>query len=147
MIIIWRTILIGLCCFAVAICYPYYANGAFTIMFAWALIAFFIMLILTLITRAIILGRSHIFNTLFDIALVIGFLYVLLNIFPLLDGKTPYIHLKKKIYPTSQEVEIGIENLGLTERKKDLDYLQEEIGEITNDLKQVKHLITQEHND
>lgn len=147
MLILWRTLLISLCCFAVVICYPYYADGAITIMLAWAAIAFITMLILTIITKAILLGRSHVFNTLFDIALVIGFLYVLLNIFPLLSGKTPYMLLKKKIYPTTQEIEIGLENLGLTKRKEALEQLQKNINGITNDLKQVKELISKEHKD
>ena len=147
MLILWRTLLISLCCFGVVICYPYYADGAVTIMFTWAVIAFFIMFALTIVTKAILLGQSHIFNALFDIVLVIGFLYVLLNIFPLLSGKTPYMLLKKQIYPTIQEIEVGLENLGLTKRKEALEQLQQNISGITNDLKQVKDLIKQEHND
>ncbi len=147
MLILWRTFLISLCCFAVIICYPHYADGALTIMFTWAVVAFFIMLILTIVSRVILLGKSHIFNSLFDIALVIVFLYILLNIFPLLDGKTPYMRLKKKIYPTTQEIETGLENLGLTKKKEALEQLQNSIDTITNDLKQVKTLIKQEHKD
>ena len=147
MLVLWRTLLISLCCFAVVICYPYYSDGAITIMFTWAVVAFFIMLALTVITKAILLGQSHIFNTLFDIVLVVVFLYILLNIFPLLGGKTPYMRLKKQIYPTMQEIEVGLENLGLTKRKEALELLQRNINDITNDLKQVKELIKQEHND
>ena len=147
MIILWRTLLIILCCFAVVICYPQYEDGAITIMFTWATIAFFIMIALTVITRAILLGQSHIFNTLFDIALIIGFLYVLLNVFPLLNGKTPYMLLKKKIYPTIQEIEVGLDNLGMSKRKTNLEQLQQNINGITNDLKQVKNLISKEHKD
>ena len=147
MLILWRTLLISLCCFAVVVCYPYYANGALTIMFTWAVIAFFIMFALTIMTKAILLGQSHIFNALFDIALVIGFLYILLNVFPLLSGKTPYMLLKKKIYPTMQEIEVGLENLGLTKRKQALQQLHQNITGITNDLKQVKDLIKQEYKD
>ncbi len=147
MLILWRTLLISLCCFAVLICYPYYADGAITIMLTWAVVAFFVMLGLTIITKAIVLGRSHIFNTLFDITLIATFLYILLNIFPQLDGSTPYMRLKKKVYPTSQEIEVGLENLGLNKKKKTFEELQNNINEITDDLKQVKTLITQEHKD
>lgn len=147
MLILWRTLLIALCCFAVTICYPYYTDGAMTIMFTWALLAFFVMIGLTLITKAILLGRSHIFNSLFDIALIAGFLYVLLNIFPLLDGSTPYTRLRKHIYPTMQEIEDGLENLGLTKKKDALEKLRGDITEITKDLNQVKTLISQEHKD
>lgn len=147
MLILWRTLLISLCCFAVLICYPYYADGAITIMLTWAVVAFFVMLGLTIITKAIVLGRSHIFNTLFDITLIAAFLYILLNIFPQLDGSTPYMRLKKKVYPTSQEIEVGLENLGFNKKKKTFEELQNNINEITEDLKQVKTLITQEHKD
>lgn len=147
MLILWRTLLISLCCFAVLICYPYYADGAITIMLTWAIVTFFVMLGLTIITKAIVLGRSHIFNTLFDITLIAAFLYILLNIFPQLDGSTPYMRLKKKVYPTSQEIEVGLENLGLNKKKKTFEELQNNINEITEDLKQVKTLITQEHKD
>ena len=147
MLILWRTFLIILCCIAVLICYPYYANGAITIMLTWAIITFFAMLVLTIVTRAIVLGRSHVFNTLFDITLIVVFLYILLNIFPQLDGTTPYMRLKKGIYPSSQEIEVGFQNLGLTKRKKTIEELQNDINEITNNLKQVKTLITQEHKD
>ena len=147
MLILWRTLLIGLCCFAVLVCYPYYADGAITIMLTWAVVAFFIMLGITILTRAIMLGRSHIFNSLLDITLVVAFLYILLNIFPQLDGKTPYMRLQKKVYPTSQEIEVGLENLGLNKKKKTFEEFQNNITEITEDLKQVKTLITQEHKD
>ena len=147
MIILWRTLLIILCCLAVAVCYPYYADGAVTIMITWAGIAFFIMLALTLITKAIVLGRSHIFNSLLDIALIVGFLYILLNIFIQLDGSTPYMRIKKHIYPTSQEIEIGLANLGLTENKDAFYKLQENISEVTNNLEQVKTIISKEHKD
>ena len=147
MLILWRTLLICLCCFGVTICYPYYADGALTIMLTWAVIAFFIMLGLTIITKAILLGRSHIFNSIFDIALVIGFLYILLNIFPQLDGTTPYMRIKRGVYPTAQEIEVGLENIGLTKRKDAFNKLHNEINDISKDLSQVKTLILQEHKD
>ena len=118
MLILWRTFLIALCCFAVIICYPNYANGALTIMFTWAVVTFFVMLILTLVTKALYIGKTHVFNSLFDIALVIGFLYILLNILPLIDGKTPFMRIKKGIYPTAQDVNKGLENLGLTKKEE-----------------------------
>ncbi len=147
MTILWRTFLLALCCFAVIICYPYYADGALTIMATWTLVAFFIMLFITIITKAILLGRSHVFNSLLDIAMIIGFLYILLNIFPLLDGSTPYMRIKKHIYPSTDEIEVGLENLGLTKRKNALEQLRTNITEISQDLDQFKTLITKEHED
>jgi len=147
MLILWRALLIALCCLGVMICYPYYADGAVTIMLTWAVIAFLIMAVLTIITKAIRLGQSHIFNALLDIALVIAFLFVLLNIFIQLDGTTPYTRLKQGILPTSEEISVGFENLGLTERKEAFEKLHDNINEFTKDIGQVKTLIQQEHKD
>ena len=130
MLILWRAFLIAVCCFAVIICYPNYANGALTVIFTWAVVAFFIMLILTLITKAIQLGKSHIFNSFFDIALVIGFLYILLN-----------------VYPTKQDISKGLENLGFTKKEENLGKLQKNIDEISIDIDKVKTLIFKEHKD
>ncbi|MBO4706976.1 MAG: hypothetical protein J5594_00215 [Elusimicrobiaceae bacterium] len=147
MLILWRAFLIAVCCFAVIICYPNYANGALTVIFTWAVVAFFIMLILTLITKAIQLGKSHIFNSFFDIALVIGFLYILLNILPLSDGTTPFIRIKKNVYPTKQDISKGLENLGFTKKEENLGKLQKNIDEISIDIDKVKTLIFKEHKD
>lgn len=147
MLILWRTFLIALCCFIVIICYPNYANGALTVMFTWAVIAFFIMIILTLVMKALHLGKNHIFNSFLDIALVIAFLYILLNIFPLIDGKTPFMRIKKGIYPTKQDISKGLENLGFTKKEENLEKLQQNIGEISVDINQVKTLILKEHKD
>lgn len=147
MLILWRALLIILSCLAVAICYPYYANGAITIMLTWAAIAFCIMALLTVITKALYLGKSHIFNSFLDIALVICFIYILLNIFPQQDGSTPYMNLKKGIYPNKQDIQIGLENLGFTKRKESLEQLQNNINELTSGLNKIKTLIPQEHKD
>ena len=147
MIILWRTLLIIACCFAVMICYPHYADGTITIMITWTIIAFFTMIGITLITKALLLGKSHVFNSLIDVAIIIGFLYILLNIFIQIDGTTPYMRLKKNIYPTSQDVKIGIKNLGLNENKKALNQLQQNINEVSNNLEKVKTIITKEHKD
>ncbi len=147
MLILWRTFLIILCCFIVIICYPNHARGALTVMFTWAVVAFFIMLILTLITKAIHLGKNYIFNSLFDMALIVGFLYILLNIFPLINGKTPFMYLKKGIYPTKQDINKGVRNLKFTNKEKNLEELQQNIGEISVDINQVKTLIMKEHKD
>lgn len=147
MLILWRTFLICLCSFAVIICYPAYAKGALTVIFTWAVVAFFIMLILTLLTKAIYIGKSHIFNSFFDIALIIAFLYILLNIFPLSDGTTPYMRIKKGIYPSKQDITTGLENLGLTQKDKALEKLQQNIGEISVDINQVKTFIVKEYKD
>ena len=147
MIILWRTLLIIACCFAVIICYPHYANGAITIMITWAVIAFFTMLGITLIAKALLLGKSHVFNSLLDIAIIIGFLYILLNIFVQIDGTTPYNRIKKNIYPTSQDIRNGLKNIGLNENKKALNQLQQNINEVSNNLEKVKTIITKEHKD
>lgn len=147
MLILWRTLLIALCCLGVLICYPYYVNGAVTILLTWAAITFLVMAALTIIIKAINLGKSHIFNALFDIILVIGFLYVLLNIFLQLDGETPYMRLKKGVYPTTQEIEVGLENLGLSKKKKAFEKLQSNINQFTENLGQVKTLIYKENKD
>ena len=147
MLILWRTLLIILCCLAVTICYPYYANGAITIMLTWAAIAFFIMLLLTVITKAIYLGKNHVFNSFLDIALIIGFLYILLNIFPQQDGTTPYMRIKKGIYPNAEEIGVGLESLGFTKREETLKQLQNNINDIDFDFSRVKNLIPQEHKD
>ena len=147
MLILWRTLLIVLCCLGVIICYPYHADGAITIMLTWAVITFFIMLGLTIITKAIVIGKNHIFNVLFDIVLVIVFLYILLNIFLQLDGTTPYMKIKQGIYPNSNEIIVGLENLGLYKKSKEFETLQNNINQFTKDIGQIKYLIPQEHKD
>ena len=57
------------------------------------------------------------------------------------------MRIKKHIYPTSQEIEIGLANLGLTENKDAFYKLQENISEVTNNLEQVKTIISKEHKD
>ena len=147
MLILWRTLLIILCCLGVMVCYPYYADGAITTMVTWAAVTFVVMAVLTVITKIILLGRNHIFNVFFDIVLIIAFLYILLNIFLQLDGKTPYMHLKKGIYPNSKDIAVGLEHLGLSKKEKVFEKLQINVDEFTNDLGQVKTLISKEHKD
>ena len=147
MLILWRSLLIILCCLGVLICYPYYADGAITIMLTCAGVTFAIMIVLTIITKAIVIGQSHIFNVFFDAVMVITLLFVLLNIFLQLDGKTPYMRIKKGIYPTSQEIEVGLENIGLSKKKKTFEKLHTNINQLTKDLSQVKYLIPKEHKD
>ena len=147
MLILWRTILIILCCFAAIICYPDYANGALAIMLTWAVIAFFIMIGLTVATRAVLIGKSHIFNTVFDVAFVIAFLYILLNIFPLKNGKTAYTYIKKGVYPTMKDIDTGLAKLGITEQKDIITQIKKDINQIGNDLSEVKTLVVEEHKD
>ncbi len=96
MIILRRGVLIALCSLAVMVCYPNYPDNTSGIVLTMAGIAFAITTILTLILEVLVIGRIKIVNFFLDIALVIAFLYFLLNIFPQLDGKTPYSKIKKK---------------------------------------------------
>lgn len=147
MLILWRACLIFLCCIAVMICYPYCTDKALTIMYTWAGMAFVIVIFLTWLSKILIVGKSHIFNTIFDMAIIIGFLYVLLNIFPQLDGQTPYKRLKKGRYPTLQEIDVGLANFGFTTRKETIKELQNNFDEIKGNVNEVKTLILKEHND
>ena len=147
MLILWRTLLIVLCCLIVMICYPYYADGAMVMMLAWTVATFAVMATLTVITQTVFLGQSRIFNILFDIVLVIVFMYILLNIFLQLDGKTPYMHIKKGVYPTAQEIEVGLENVGLSQKKKTFRKLQNNVDKFTEGFNQINPLITREHKD
>ena len=144
---LWRGCLIGLCCLAVMICYPYYTDKALSIMYTLAGITFFIVMILTWLTRMIMLGRNHIFNTIFDIALIIGFLYILLNIFPQLDGQSPYKRLKQGRYPTMQEIDTGLANFGLNSRDGAIKELQDNFDEFKGNVNEVKTFVFKEHKD
>lgn len=145
MLILWRGILIALSCFAVLICYPHYADNAIKIMVTWAGIAFVITVIVTIVSKALLIGKVHFFNTILDIAIVILFLYILLNIFPQLNGKSPYSRLKKGIYPTANDIDTGLKNLGLRTREETMDELKQGIDEVSNNINEVKNLIIQEH--
>ena len=147
MLILWRTILIILCCLATLICYHDYSNGAIAVTITWAVIAFFIMIGLTVASRAILIGKSHIFNTIFDILFIIAFLYILLNIFPLKGGKTPYTYIKKGIYPTMKDIDAGLAKFGIANQKDAFTQIKEDISQIGNDLNEVKTLVLQEHKD
>ncbi len=147
MLILWRTLLIILCCFAALICYPNYTSGAIAVTITWAVIAFFIMIGLTVASRAILIGKSHIFNTVFDILFIIAFLYILLNILPLKGGKTPYTYLKRGIYPTMKDIDTGLAKFGIVDQKNAFTQIKEDINEIGNNLNEVKTMIIQEHND
>ena len=57
------------------------------------------------------------------------------------------MRIKKHIYPSTDEIEVGLENLGLTKRKNALEQLRTNITEISQDLDQFKTLITKEHED
>jgi len=146
MLILWRGILIALCCLAVVICYPYYGDNAMRIMFTWAGIAFVIITILTIVSKALLIGKWHFFNTILDIAIIILFLYILLNIFPQLDGKSPYSKLKKGVYPTSEDIDVGLANLGLRTRKETVGEFKQGLKEASNSIKEVTTLIQQEYN-
>ena len=147
MLILWRAILITVCCFAVLICYPAYAENALTIMLTWAGMAFIIVTILTILFKALLIGKIPFFNTLFDIVFVIAFLYVLLLIFPQIDGKSPISKLKKGQYPTMQEIDKGLAKLGLKTNKETAQELQQGINQISNNVNEVKTLILKEHKD
>lgn len=146
MLVLWRGILITLCCFAVVICYPYYSDNAIKIMVTWAVIAFVLSTILTLLTKALLIGKLHFFNVILDVAIVLIFLYVLLNIFPQISGKSPFSQLRKGIYPTSEEIDVGLANLGLKTRKQTISDFQQGIDVVTDDINEVKDLFLREYN-
>ena len=145
MLILWRGVLIALSCLAVVICYPNYADNALRIMITWAGIAFVAVTILTIITKILFIGRVHFFNTLLDIAIVIIFLYILLNIFPQINGKSPYSRLKKGIYPTMNDIDKGLSKLGLRTSKETMQEMKDGVEEVSNNINEVKTLILKEY--
>jgi len=146
MLVLWRGILIILCCFAVVICYPYYGDNAIKIMVTWGVIAFVLTAILTFVTKALLIGKWHFFNTILDLAIILTFLYVLLNIFPQISGESPFSKLKRGIYPSSEDIDVGLANLGLKTRKQTMAEIQEGINIVSDDINEVKGLILQEYN-
>jgi len=145
-VILWRGVLIALCSLAVMICYPNYPESAKSIVLTWAGISFAITTVLTIIFDILIVGRIKIFNILFDIAIVVVFLYFLLNIFPQLDGKSPYSKLKKGAYPTKSEIDSGLYNLGLSDKENTLQGLESGLMEVSENVNEVKTLIMKENN-
>ena len=142
MLILWRGILIILCCFAVLICYPDYTDNALKIMITWAGLSFLAVTILTIVSKILLIGRIHFVNTLLDIAIVIAFLYILLNIFPQIDGKSPYLRLKKGIYPKTEDID---NKLGLRTSKETIQDVKESVEEVSNNVNEVKNLILKEY--
>lgn len=145
MLILWRGILIILCCFAVLICYPDYTDNALKIMITWAGLSFLAVTILTIVSKILLIGRIHFVNTLLDIAIVIAFLYILLNIFPQIDGKSPYLRLKKGIYPKTEDIDKGLAKLGLRTSKETIQDVKESVEEVSNNVNEVKNLILKEY--
>ncbi len=145
MIILRRGVLIALCSLAVMVCYPNYPDNTSGIVLTMAGIAFAISTILTLILEVLVIGRIKIVNFFLDIALVIAFLYFLLNIFPQLDGKTPYSKIKKGIYPTKIDIDNGLYNLGLSDKPNTLQDIEKGINEVSENVNEVKTLIIKEH--
>ena len=146
-LILWRGVLIALCSLAVMICYPNYPDHAGGIVLTMAGIAFAIAAITTLVLDVLIIGRIKIVNIILDIVLVLTFLYFLLNIFPQLDGKTPYSKIKKGIYPTKRDVDLGLYNMGLADKPSTIQDLQEGLVEMSENVNEVTTLIMKENKD
>ena len=53
---------------------------------------------LTFFSSILFLGRSHVFNCIFDLAMILVVGYFLLNIMPQTDGVSPYDKVKNGIY-------------------------------------------------
>lgn len=145
MLILWRGILIALCSLAVMVCYPNYPDNASTIVLTLAGIAFAISTVLTIVLDILVIGRIKIFNIILDIALVVFFLYFLLNIFPQLDGKTPYSQIKQGKYPSKSDIDRGLYNIGLSNKENTLQDLEKGLVEVSENVNEVKTLIIKEH--
>lgn len=145
MLILWRGVLIALSCLAVVICYPNYADNALRIMLTWAGLAFVAVTILTIISKILFIGRLNFFNFLLDIAIVIAFLYILLNIFPQVSGKSPYSQLKKGIYPKTEDIDKGLSKLGLRTSKETVQDMKDGVEQVSNNINEVKTLILKEY--
>ena len=146
-LILWRGVLIALCSLAVMVCYPNYPDSANSIVLTWAGIAFIITTVLTLVLDMLVIGRIKIFNIIFDITLVVVFLYFLLNIFPQLDGKTPYSKIKQGAYPSKADIDNGLYNLGLSDKPSTIQDLQNGLVEVSENVNEVKTLIMKENKD
>lgn len=147
MIILRRALLILACSLLVMICYPNYPESAYKIVYTWAGIAFVITLIVTVILDLLVIGRIRIVNVILDLILVVVFLHFLLNIFPQLDGQSPYEKIRKGKYPTKQDIDNGLYNLGLTQKTNTLQGIEKGIIEMSDNVNEVKSLIMKEHKD
>ncbi len=146
MLILWRFMLLVVLFLAALICFPNYPNTTPLTLFIMFLISFVSVLIVTFISSIILLGRSHIFNCILDLIIVLVVGYFLLNIMPQTDGVSPYDKLKNGKIPTEKEIQYGIQKLDFTTKdlKKDLKETSKDlnrgIGEIQKVVaKEVKH--------
>ena len=63
-----------------------------------------------------------------------------------MDGKSPYSKLKKGIYPTAEDIDVGLANMGLRTRKETVGEFKQGLEEVSNNIKEVTTLIKQEYN-
>lgn len=136
MLIIWRFILLVLVFLAALVCFPDYPNTTPITIFIMFIISFISVLILTFIFSLLLLGRSHVFNCIFDLLIILVVGYFLLNIMPQTDGVSPYDKIMSGKYPDEKQIERGIKKLDFTSNgikedvKKTTEDLNRGIGEI-----------------
>lgn len=136
MLMIWRFILLLLIFLGAMVCFPDYPNTTPITIFIMFIISFISVLVLTFVFSLLFLGRSHVFNCLFDLIIILVVGYFLLNIMPQTDGVSPYDKIMNGKYPDKQQVERGLKKLDFTSNgikedvKKTKEDLDRGIGEI-----------------
>ena len=146
MLIIWRFILLTIIFLAALVCFPDYPHNTPITIFIMFIISFVAVLVLTFFASLLFLGRSHIFNCLFDLAMILIVGYFLLNIMPQTDGVSPYDKVRNGKYPTENEIKKGLRKLNLTTGGIEKDF-KETTQELNKSIDEIQKVITKEVKD
>ena len=143
MLIIWRFILLTIIFLAALICFPYYPQTAPITVFIMFIISFVAVLVLTFFSSIFFLGRSHVFNCIFDLAMILVVGYFLLNIMPQTDGVSPYDKVKNGKYPTESQIKKGLKKLDFTTEGLEED-IKKTSKELNKGIGEIQKVITKE---
>ncbi len=132
-----RVLIIFLIHILVSICFPYTA-GENAFVLVMSLLAWLGGLILfSFIFYFTGLSRSKFFNFLFEIVIIFGSLYLLLNMYPQRDGVSPMKKISQKDYPKYEDIRYGISKLGVDlPTKKAVEQEYEQTMEILPEIKE-----------
>lgn len=143
MLIIWRFILLTIIFLAALICFPDYPQTAPITVFIMFIISFVAVLVLTFFSSILFLGRSHVFNCIFDLAMILVVGYFLLSIMPQTDGVSPYDKVKNGKYPTESQIKKGLKKLDFTTEGLEED-IKKTSKELNKGIGEIQKVITKE---
>lgn len=135
-----RVLLLFIIHICVYICFPYTAGeNAFILMMS--LLAWLTgLIIFSFVFYFIGLSRSKFFNFLFEMFIIFGSLYLLLNIYPQRDGVSPMEKITQHKYPKYEDIRYGISKLGVDLPTKQV--VKQEYNETMEIIPEIKESIS-----